>query len=342
MTTELETEVREAFAARATTLPQGTAERLRGIDYRPRAHRLPRPAALGVGAGVLAGAATTGAVLSVVLGGAAPAYAGWSATPSAATSPSPEASSSCQSQLSSMPAGPRGSSIGSGSWQNVLTDVRGPFTVALFEDDGAYAACFTSSSFTQINQVSSNDEQGALSSSSMAVNGAAGGASSGGVGSGSGQSSVTISGTSSGDLENVIQTQLSTSSDGPYTLVDGRVATGVTGVTLVREDGQDVVATVADGWLIAWWPGTATATSAQVTSASGTKSEALQSNAKAAPPRPSAPGSCTSGSGSTGSSGSSGGSSGSSGGPSVSCSSSSGNSGSGPSVNSGSSGNSGA
>ena len=36
----------------------------------------------------------------------------------------------------------------------MLTDVRGPFTVALFQNGGAYAACFTSSSFTEVTQVS--------------------------------------------------------------------------------------------------------------------------------------------------------------------------------------------
>ena len=34
----------------------------------------------------------------------------------------------------------------------MLTDVRGPFTVALFQNAGAYAACFTSSSFTEVTR----------------------------------------------------------------------------------------------------------------------------------------------------------------------------------------------
>ena len=63
----------------------------------------------------------------------------------------------------------------------------------------------------------------------------------------SGLSSTLVGGTSSGDLEHVTQTHLSISGDGPYTLVEGRTASGVTGVTLVRDDGQDVVATVDDG-----------------------------------------------------------------------------------------------
>ena len=81
--------------------------------------------------------------------------------------------------------------------------------------------------------------------------------------------------TASGDLTHVTQSHLSTTSDGPYTLVDGRVGPGVTGVTLVLDDGQDVVTTVADGWFVAWWPDGAGATSAQVASASGTTIETL-------------------------------------------------------------------
>jgi RNA polymerase sigma factor (sigma-70 family) len=37
----------------------------------------------------------------------------------------------------------------------------------------------------------------------------------------------------------------------------------------------DIVATVADGWFVAWWPGPTDATSAQVTKPSGTTSEPL-------------------------------------------------------------------
>jgi hypothetical protein len=166
----------------------------------------------------------------------------------------------------------------------VLTDVRGPFTVALFQNAGAYATCFTSASFTETTQVSADGSSGSIGQSATA-NGTVHASGSVG-GSGGGMSSVSVGGTSSGDLQNVVQTHLSTTADGPYTLVDGRVASGVTAVTLVRDDGQDVVATVADGWLIAWWPGAATANSSQVTTASGTTTEALQSTSKgpAGPP----------------------------------------------------------
>ncbi len=297
MTTELENEVREAMLARASILPSGVGARC-AMDYRPRRRRAP------AAAGVLVGAATAGTVVAVVVGGGAPAaYAGWSATPTSAPAPSPQAAARCQSQLTSGKAGPQGGQLGSGAWQNVLTDVRGPFTVALFQDDGAYAACFTSSSFTQVNQISTNGA--GLSTGSMSVNG-----SSAGSGAGQGLTRVGVSQTSSGDLQNVVQTHLTTTADGPYTLVEGRAASGVTGVSLVEQDGQDVVATVADGWFVAWWPATEEATSAQVSTASGTTTEQLKSVAMPSPPSVGSPSSggpvSGSGSGSSGNSGNSG------------------------------------
>jgi len=112
-------------------------------------------------------------------------------------------------------------------------------------------------------------------------------------------SSVSVGGTSSGDISNFVQTHLSTTADGPYTLVEGRVASGVTGVTLVLDDGQHVVTTVADGWLVAWWPGDGGATSAQVTNSSGLSTEPLQSSTKTPPSGPPSPmpGACASAAG---------------------------------------------
>jgi len=118
---------------------------------------------------------------------------------------------------------------------------------------------------------------------------------------------VSLEGTSSGDLNQILQNHLTTTSDGPYTFIDGRVANGVTGVTLALDDGQSIVPMVADGWFVAWWPGdTADATSAQVTNASGTKSEPFvplsamgtkfplgQAGSSSGVSLPPAPGSCT-------------------------------------------------
>jgi hypothetical protein len=108
-----------------------------------------------------------------------------------------------------------------------------------------------------------------LSVSSQTVAGNGSGAQ-GGAG-----SLVSLEGTSSGDLTQVLQNHLTTSADGPYTFIDGQVANGATAVTLVLTDGQDITATVADGWFVAWWPGSTDATSALVTKTSGTTSEPL-------------------------------------------------------------------
>lgn len=282
MKTALEDQLSDMFAQRAASVPRIATDRVCSVDYHPRRHRVAVPVT--VGAGAAAGAATVGTTLAVVLGGAAPAYAGWSPAPTASptVSPSPQASQSC---LTSLPSNePGGGQLGSGSWQTVLSDVRGPFTVALFQNDGAYAACFTSSSFTSITQVSADNGSTA---NAQSANGTV--RSMGSAGPASGLSTTTVGGTSSGDLQNVVQTHLSTTADGPYTLVDGRVASGVTGVTLVQSNGQDVVATVSDGWLIAWWPGDTAATSAQVTNASGTTTEALVQSSDKGGPGPSTP-----------------------------------------------------
>jgi hypothetical protein len=147
----------------------------------------------------------------------------------------------------------------------------------------------------EVNQLTSpSDATGAQSGGVLSVGSSSGGGTaSGGAPPATAQTSVILEGTSSGDLNQVVETHLTTTGDGPYTLIDGRVANGVTGVTLVRDDGQDVVATVADGWFVAWWPGASSAaTSAQVTNASGTTAEPFVALNKLA-----APGSCTSTSG---------------------------------------------
>ncbi len=291
MKTTLEEQLSSTFTARAAMVPPDAAERLRAAEYHPRRRGRAAPAVLGVTA---VGAASAGTALAVVLGGAAPAYAGWSSTPTAApsTSPSPQAAQSC---LTALPSElPGGSALGSGDWQSVLTDERGPFTVALFQNNGAYAACFTSASFTEVTQVSADDRS---ATNAQNVNGQV--HASGAGGPAGGMSSVSVGGTSSGDISNFVQTHLATTADGPYTLVEGRVASGVTGVTLVLDNGQDVVTTVAGGWVVAWWPGDDAATSAQVANSSGTSTEPLQTSTKSPPSGPPSPmpGACASVSG---------------------------------------------
>jgi hypothetical protein len=93
-----------------------------------------------------------------------------------------------------------------------------------------------------------------------------------------------LGGNDAGPIGSATQSHLVTTSEQPYTFVQGQVASGVTGVTFVRSDGSDVQATVADGSFVAWWPGTAGATSAQIASSAGVATQQLTFAAPPAPP----------------------------------------------------------
>jgi hypothetical protein len=68
------------------------------------------------------------------------------------------------------------------------------------------------------------------------------------------------------------------SADGhPYTIAEGSTGSGVSAATLVLNDGSKVVTTVGNGLFLAWWPGSATVTSATLTTTSGPASQAIQS-----------------------------------------------------------------
>jgi hypothetical protein len=75
-----------------------------------------------------------GTVISViVLGSVQPAFAGWSAAPSpASASEVTTADSAFQAKLASSPG-----FADSSGWNAVTTDVRGPFTVVIFQEGGS-------------------------------------------------------------------------------------------------------------------------------------------------------------------------------------------------------------
>ena len=151
MSQNLETELHAALSRQASKIPADAVARLRAVDYNPRTGRLsPR---LTVGA--LGGAAVTaGTVISVVvLGGAQPAFAGWNASPTPASgAEASTADAACQAKLAASPP-PDGTTVGSG-WTAVITDVRGPFTVVIFQDGTSDATCFIGPSFTVLSQSS--------------------------------------------------------------------------------------------------------------------------------------------------------------------------------------------
>jgi hypothetical protein len=98
---------------------------------------------------------------------------------------------------------------------------------------------------------------------------------------------VSCSGT--GSIKSVSVAHLDSTSQGPYTLVEGQVDSAATAVTLLRSDGDQVQASTDKGWFVAWWPGSQDTTSAEITTASRVTTQTLNTP----PPLPSAgSGSC--------------------------------------------------
>jgi len=124
----------------------------------------------------------------------------------------------------------------------VLTDSRGPYTASIYADSATSDVCLSG------NGVSMSSSSTSLASASVAA----------------GQIQSGGSGTRD-------------SAGNALTLVDGRTGAGVTAITIQRSDGSSVQATVANGWYLAWWPGTVAATNAEVTTASGTSTVAFPS-----------------------------------------------------------------
>lgn len=233
MPDQLEQSLREALSQRAAQLDPNSIARLSAIDYRPRRRRFGVVSAVSaVGVGVAAAAL---AVVFALSSGAAPAFAGWKATP---TSPAPgqlaQAAQACGQDLG----------------RPLLTDSRGPYTASIYADSTTSDVCLSGSGVS----VSSR------SISAAPVSVAAG--------------QIDLDGGGTRD-----------SAGNALTLVDGRTGAGVTAVTIERSDGSYVQATVANGWYLAWWPGTVAATKAEVTTASGTSTVAFPSTPALPAPR---------------------------------------------------------
>jgi hypothetical protein len=260
MIEQLESELREVFAARAAEVPAGAGARLRRVDYRPRARTWRPPVALGA----LAAAAAAAVVISIVgLGAGTPeAFAGWTPAPTAATaSQIADAKLSCRQQLSGLPAG---SPAGAGAMSPVLTDTRGPFTFVIFAGAHGSAACISGPSFTSLS--------GSASSGSPDVP--------------AGQVVLSAS-------------HVTARAGHAYSFAEGHTGAGVTATTLTLDDGTRVQASSANGWFVAWWPGTQSVTSAELTTAAGTTTQRFDTPAARPCPAPAGAGHagfCTSGS----------------------------------------------
>ncbi len=275
---ELERDLAHAFRHRAGEVPDSAVERVTAVDYHPRVRRMTPRLTAGAIVGAAATTATVATVVSVV--GAPAAFAGWKATPTTgagATTSAAEATCSSHlgqfGQVGSTPTGsPSGStpSATSPTWTPVATDVRGPYTLVIYQGSTgkAQASCLTSATFTSVWERSGTSARQEISGVLGVSTAQAGNRSSGEV------STFRLGALGSGTAT-VTEVHADVSGHGAYTLVDGQVPKTVTTVTLELSNGDAVQATTGDGTFVAWWPGTADATSVGLTSATGTTTEPL-------------------------------------------------------------------
>ncbi len=113
----LEHDLREALFDRAALVKSEASARLRAVDYHPRSRRLPSKPALGA-LGLSGAAAAAGA--AIFLGSSAtPAFAGWTASP---TAPLPGQLAAAEQRCNA------------GAGTPVLSDTRGPYTASIYAD----------------------------------------------------------------------------------------------------------------------------------------------------------------------------------------------------------------
>jgi hypothetical protein len=213
----------------------------------------------GVGAVCGAGAASAAGLILAGGPGASSAFAGWRAAPSVpAAGQLQSATARCeQPQPKAPPPGGVSTSLGpkpSGgppawpdpsTWRLQVSDVRGPFSMLVFSaPPDATVMCIAGPDFSAI---------------SLGVNHSA---AAGGV-------------LANGIAIERYATARNPQGPEPYTFVVGRVGSAVSAATLQLSDGTTVTATVSGGRLLAWWPGQAAATAAQLTTPSATVTQAL-------------------------------------------------------------------
>jgi hypothetical protein len=122
----------------------------------------------------------------------------------------------------------------------VLSDTRGPFTFRIYANSDTMTDCTVGPSFTHTSGLNSD----------------------GPIAPPAGQAKLGVA-------------HVTTRDGKAYSFSQGAVGDGVTGVTLHLADGSTVTATVQGGWYVAWWPGSTEFSSADVTTASGTHTQAF-------------------------------------------------------------------
>lgn len=130
-----------------------------------------------------------------------------------------------------------------------LADTRGPFTFSVYANSESTISCIQGPSFVALSQ----------SQSSNPVNVPA-------------------------DQVQLASAHRSDRGNRAFGFAYGRTGTDVSAVTLVLDDGTSVQATVANGWFIAWWPGSQQLESANLTTPAGSSTQKFN--------LPSTPGGC--------------------------------------------------
>ena len=209
----------------------------------------------GVGCGALAVSAT---LIGLLGPWASPAFAGWSAQPTAASASQVSAAEAACATLATNLASQPGSTASATLPPMSLIDARGPYTLILFGTTNP-ALCVLG------NDLSSLNENGATIGMSSADN-ADGNtvvrrATSQSVATSPPSTTPAAPGQAVVNMDNA-----SVNSNGwAFSVVEGSVGAQVSGVTLTLSDGSSLVATVDNGLFAAWWPSQATVSSTQVT-----------------------------------------------------------------------------
>ncbi|MDA8297175.1 MAG: hypothetical protein M0004_11430 [Actinomycetota bacterium] len=245
------------------------AQRLAGAKVRARRHVVPRRFIPITGAGLAISGGTIAAV--AMLGTASAPFPGWAPLASAATSTQvASADQGCEPALST--AG----QAGEANWRVVASEDQGPYTLLVYASGHDMATCLLEPG---MKLTLDSFGSGAVPTAGEIV-----------IGGGS------ANGDSAGELPQIGPTSVdgrpatvihAKAAQGGYTVVEGAVDSGVTGLSLVRADGTAVETSVANGWFAAWWPGSDNPVASKVTTAAGTTSMPVP--APTVPRSPSAP-----------------------------------------------------
>lgn len=259
MSTQIEQDLRDALSEHAARLPGDVSDGILARDFRPRGSG--GRTAIAVGTLILAAAAVF-AVSVVGLGSDPPrAFAGWSATPTVATSVQiNKARSVCHKQLAQLAEHLQPSraaearerralsapAVPVDGWNTVLIDTRGPYTLILFEADHgrATSVCFGGGRYGGALGAGIGVRPPARVPTGRAVYGGSG-------------------------------SRVTPPSEGShqFSWVIGRTGAGVRGVTIRLNNGNRVTASRAKGWFLAWWPGSHGIRTTEVTNATGTQDQ---------------------------------------------------------------------